>query len=47
VTPLAQTFEKDTEPYSCVRDAHVAALAKAAGVEVRAVHGHTLWDADA
>lgn len=37
-------FEVDTEPYALARDAEVTATAEAAGIEVRAPVGHTLYD---
>ena len=38
------TFEKDDDAYSVQRDAKVMEIATEAGVQVLAVHGHTLWD---
>lgn len=37
-------FEADTEPYALARDAEVTATAEAAGIEVCAPVGHTLYD---
>ncbi|KAL8279146.1 hypothetical protein RQP46_008402 [Phenoliferia psychrophenolica] len=39
-------WEKDDDEYTKVRDATIEALAKAAGVKVHVVLGHTLYDSD-
>lgn len=42
ITHLA--YEKDDDEYTMARDEAVNKLAEAAGVEVLALHGHTLWE---
>ena len=42
ITHLA--YEKDDDEYTMARDEAVNKLAEAAGVEVIALHGHTLWE---
>lgn len=42
ITHLA--YEKDDDEYTMARDEAVNKLAEAAGVEVIAMHGHTLWE---
>lgn len=42
ITHLA--YEKDDDEYTMARDEAVNKLAAAAGVEVIAMHGHTLWE---
>lgn len=38
------TWEIDVEPYARARDAELEGLLTSRGVEVRATHGHTLWE---
>lgn len=42
ITHLA--YEKDDDEYAVTRDAAINELAKKAGVEIIALHGHTLWE---
>lgn len=37
-------YEKDDDEYTMARDDAINKLAEAAGVEVLALHGHTLWE---
>jgi cryptochrome len=40
------SFEKDDDEYTIRRDAEITELAKQAGVEVFAVHGHTMFEGE-
>lgn len=42
ITHLA--YEKDDDEYTMARDEAINRLAEAAGVQVLAMHGHTLWE---